>query len=138
MESQVIPYMHKSIYDKFDAVRQCSKIQSSYIDVCHRLASKSSLTHKHGCIIVQNGQIVGKGFNTKYRSRSIHAEMAALYDARQHKNWDSNSKSSHLYVVRVGTPNHYSYKYSKPCYQCRLAIQKFRISKVYYSVNVNV
>lgn len=129
--------MHKSVYDQLEMEtppKQTSRIQEYYMEECSKLAQKSSLTHKHGCIVVQNGKIIGKGYNTKHvTANSIHAEVAALYDAKKKLGVFSNK--SELYVVRIGTPRHYRFKYSKPCAQCMLVIDRFHIQKVYYSVN---
>ena len=127
-------FMHKSIYDESDKQfsKTSNKTQQEYIDVCSRLAEKSPLTHKHGCIIVRNGKIIAKGFNSQHNiDNSIHAEIAALKNTTK----KCIGKNAIMYVVRIGTPQHYRLKYSKPCEKCSSFIEKFRIKKVFYSTN---
>ena len=125
--------MHKSTYDAtVPTPKQSSKVQQTYMELCSRLANKSQLQHKHGCVIVQEGKVIGMGYNTKIITTSIHAEMAALHHAKKRI---GGKHELDLYVVRIGTPRHYKYKYSKPCERCAYEISKFQIKRVFYSVN---
>lgn len=141
MDSLHNSFKTRSIYDGIEH-NQCklsTNNQRRYLDICCKLAKKSSLAHKHGCIIVKNGKIISKAFNTKLIAKtyesvptSLHAEVAAIKKAKTQL-----GENCELYVVRIGTPNHYTTKYSRPCEACTQFINKFRIGKVYYSVNVN-
>tara|TARA_B110001450_G_C17570003_1_gene460366 strand:- start:569 stop:1036 length:468 start_codon:yes stop_codon:yes gene_type:complete len=133
--SQIDPvhsFMHKSVYDEWDTTvaKTTNKKQQKYMNLCTKLAEKSPLTHKHGCVIVNNGKIIGQGFNSFFSSSSIHAEIAALRNAKK-----GIGMNSELYVVRIGSPRHYRYKYSKPCTHCEFQIIKSNIKRVYYSTN---
>lgn len=64
-----------------------SKKDQSFLDQAAIMAEKSTMLMKHGCIIVSNNRIVGRGCNS-YRTQfndnfignscSCHAEMEAL------------------------------------------------------------
>jgi tRNA(Arg) A34 adenosine deaminase TadA len=129
-----------SIYDNIDG-KTASNSHRRYLNTCIRLAKMSSLTHKHGCVIVntKTDEIVGTGYNKKVTNysvgNSIHAEVDAIKSVR--------SKSFHnrgiyvMYIIRLGSPQGYITKYSKPCPVCtNFILKKFhRIRKVYYSTN---
>jgi len=142
MTSPQDTFKTRSIYDgmEHNRCKLSTNSQQRYLDICCKLANKSSLAHKHGCIIVKNGKIISQAFNTKLIAKlyesvptSIHAEVAAI---KKVKNKNQLNGNCELYVVRVGTPNHYTTKYSKPCETCTHFINKFKIRTVYYSVNV--
>ena len=132
-----------SIYDTVDEPegKTASGSHRRHFDTCMRLAKMSSLTHKHGCVIVntKTNEIVGSGYNKKVTHHSvgssIHAEVDAIKSVR--------SKMHHrgpydMYIIRLGSPHGYNTKYSKPCEVCtKFIIRKFhhRIRKVYYSIN---
>lgn len=104
-----------------------------------RVAQKSDMAHKHGCVIVLDDEVlsVGHNFHTEhmYHSFSIHAEVDALkkINRRKYKNVFSRME---LYVVRIGCGKFEgTLKYSKPCEGCQKAIEKYGIQKIYYSTN---
>ena len=78
-------------YDDVDLdICKTAKIQQQkYLSKCARIASKSNLTHKHGCIIVdkKSGEIISKGYNKNLKNHvnthSLHAEIAALTSAKK-------------------------------------------------------
>lgn len=112
--------------------------QSKYIRTCVRLAEKSSLTHKHGCVIVdkKSGEIISRGFNQKLNNHaqvtSLHAEIAAIQNAKKHMLMDMNCD---MYIVRIGKEDGVL-RYSKPCPHCSCFItSKTRIRNIYYSIN---
>jgi len=64
-----------------------SRSDETFINIASNEAEKSSLLMKHGCVVVKNGKIVGRGYNSPRstsrdnfisNSCSCHAEMAAL------------------------------------------------------------
>ena len=71
-----------------------SKKDEKYICCAASEAYKSPCWHKHGCVIVGNGKVIGKGCNN-YRNYSLdklltncvtcHAEIAALRDVLRNK-----------------------------------------------------
>ena len=74
-----------------------------------------------GCVIVRNGEIVGRGRNRRETGRTAlgHAEIEAIYDANRNlggwRLWDCT-----LYVTL------------EPCPMCAGAIVNSRIAAVYY------
>lgn len=74
-----------------------------------------------GCVIVQNGRIVGRGRNRREECRNalLHAEIAAIDDAcRALGRWRLDDCA--LYVTL------------EPCPMCAGAILNARIPKIYY------
>ena len=64
-----------------------SRSDEAFVNIASNEAEKSSLLMKHGCVVVKNGKIVGRGYNNSRstssdnfisNSCSCHAEMAAL------------------------------------------------------------
>lgn len=108
----------------------------TYLEKAARLASKSTMTHKHGCVLVneEDGTIVSQGYNRNTtimcHTFSIHAEVDALMKLKKKVNKSILPKCV-MYIVRIG-PTH-EFKYSKPCENCKKAILKYGIKNVYYS-----
>ena len=74
-----------------------------------------------GAVVVKNGEILGRGHNTRERDDDIsgHAEINALKDAAKHLgNWDLSGCS--IYVTL------------EPCPMCMGAIIQARIRSVVY------
>ena len=86
--------------------------------------SKKSLRYGDvpiGAIIVKDGVIIGKGYNTREKRESVlgHAEINAINMAsKKLNNWNLNG--SDLYVIL------------KPCSMCMEVIKQSRITNVYY------
>lgn len=111
---------------------------------CHKaadVAAKSTMQHRHGCIIVYNDkEIVAKGYNhtrcTLEQEFSVHAEVEAINKLRQvvrSKSKEFIHKCT-LYVVRIGTDNMGNpLKMSEPCSRCSAIIRSMGIPKVVYS-----
>lgn len=106
-------------------------------------AKKSDLNHRHGCVIMKDGEIVATGHNRMmdYMSHtifSIHAECDAI---RKVKNKGRKFlEQCTLVVVRVGprdpTTNMPILKNSHPCENCANEIRKCGISRVFYSAGL--
>lgn len=105
-------------------------------------AEKSTMQHRHGCVIVYNNkEIVAKGHNhmrcTMENVFSVHAEVEAVNKLRQvmkTKSKDFVNKCT-LYVVRIGkNSDNMSLKMSQPCERCAQAIRSIGIPTVVYSV----
>jgi deoxycytidylate deaminase len=113
-----------------------SKIKNEdYLQIAAEVAKKSTMMHKHGCIIVYKKNIIATGYNTmpSMFERSVHAEIDALNKV---KNKQTILRESDLYIVRIGTDSFDNVlKYSKPCEHCTRYINQFKIRKVYYSTN---
>ena len=74
-----------------------------------------------GAIVVRNGEIIGKGINSREREKSVigHAEINAINDAcRTIGDWRLDGCV--MYVTLL------------PCMMCAGAIYESRIKKVYY------
>lgn len=103
------------------------------------LANKSSMLHKHGAVIVKNGEIIGEGYNHQRTHMchkwSIHSEVAALLSLKKvHRN-KKFLEDAVMVVVRVASPNNpATCKNSKPCESCRQAINESGLRKVFYSM----
>lgn len=107
-------------------------------------ANNSSMSCKHGSILVKGGKIVSTGFNSN-RTRinktnvcSIHAEMASLYNASR-----KQCSGSTIYIVRMKTIiQKHNGKIiekkatcnSQPCCNCIKTLFKYNVKKVCYSV----
>lgn len=133
-----------SLYDNVDSEKVrcvCSK-QQEYINKCVELAQMSTLTHKHGCVVVNNktNTIIGRGYNKKVTNysimTSIHAEVDAIKNAGSKMRFRKGTYD--MYIIRLGSPHGYNIKYSKPCEQCSIFIMKkcTNIRNVFYTVNV--
>lgn len=74
-----------------------------------------------GAIVVKNGEIIGEGFNTRNRFKSVigHAEIDAIEMACKHIG-DWRLDDAVMYVTL------------SPCMMCTGAIIESRIRKVYY------
>lgn len=101
-----------------------------------QLAKKSVMTQKHGAVIVKGGEIIGQGYNhaTTFMSHSwsCHAEVAAILNLKNKSR--KYLEDATLIVVRVGPVSiGCPMKLSKPCENCRKAIEKVGIRKVFYS-----
>jgi deoxycytidylate deaminase len=114
------------------------RVQPDVFERAISLANKSTMQHRHGAVIVKNGQIIGEGFNyeTHFMCHqwSIHSEVAAIMSIkRQHRN-KKFLEDAVMLVVRIGARNWNSdCRLSKPCEKCRQAINESGIKKVFYS-----
>lgn len=97
-----------------------------------KVAHKSSMRSRHGCIILHGNRVVACGYN-KYLARpyndkwSLHAEEAALIG--KEKGFFSGAT---MLIVRLGPEG--GIVLSKPCERCEKLIRATGIRAVYYSV----
>ncbi len=118
--------------------RESTERQEKFIGVAKRLASKSDMAHRHGCVLVLGDEIISTGYNQYIEhfchKFSIHAEVDALVKVK--KRLRPLLPSCELYVVRIGPKSMEGcLKYSRPCPDCARWIRKMGIGKVYYSTN---
>jgi deoxycytidylate deaminase len=111
--------------------------QRLFLERAARVAQKSTMTHRHGCIIVaSDDSIVSEGYNHHRKAMShrfsIHAEVAALQKVKRCKT--KKLAYCEMYVVRLG-PSMERLKYSKPCDDCVKEITRAGIRRVYYSTS---
>lgn len=112
------------------------KKRFGYMEQAAKAAKKSSMTHKHGCVLVlDNVGPIACGFNRieKYlcHSFSIHAEVDAINKAKKILT-KSQFQLTDLYVVRISKDS--TLKLSKPCKHCQCLIMEAKIRNVFYSV----
>ena len=99
-----------------------SKFKLAYMDSAKRFAQMSSAIRlKVGAVIVNNGEIIGRGFNQVIEKHSIssHAEINAINQASQFKK-NYRLKNCDIYVTL------------EPCHMCAKAIVDARLSHLYY------
>jgi len=102
-------------------------------------AKKSVMNHRHGCVIVKDGEIVATGYNRmmdfmSHTVLSIHAECDAIRKIKS--KGKKYMEQCSLVVVRIGHPdtnNRPTLKNSKPCEACTKEINKCGIVRVFYS-----
>nr|QOI90435.1 hypothetical protein HWQ62_00299 [Pyramimonas orientalis virus] len=113
-----------------------SKLKNeTFLKIAAEVAKKSTMTQKHGCIIVHKKQVIATGYNTmpSMFQNSLHAEINAI---NKLKNKQYVLKDCDLYIVRIGPDSLCNaLKYSKPCPNCTRQILNNKIKKVYYSTN---
>lgn len=115
------------------------KIEMNHIceRACH-VAKKSGMNHRHGAVVLYNGDIISEGYNhecSEFKEQySVHAEVDALLKIR--KLGKHVLSQCDLIVVRIGPGSlNYAMKYSLPCSKCSSFIERMGIRKVYYSTN---
>ena len=113
-----------------------SERQRYYLERAARVAMKSTMTHKHGAIIVRNDEVISEGFNHHFTHMchkfSIHAEADAIHKIKK----VTHISECELYVVRISKPSmNHCLKYSKPCNDCQRCIERAGIKRTYYSTN---
>lgn len=105
---------------------------------------KSSMLHRHGCVIVYNDkEIVAEGYNHMRNHSlenmfSIHAEIDAVNKLRQIAKTRSKDfiDKCKLYVVRIGKESmDCPMMLSQPCMRCAKAINSVGIPRICYSIN---
>ena len=118
--------------------------KNSFFLEAQRQALKSTIRHRHGCVIVYaDKEIISRGYNYVIQANddhfiSIHAEVSAIKKlCRKYRTKDFLSKCV-LYVVRIGPDsrdNHF--KISIPCENCTRFIHSAGILKVVFSLTTD-
>lgn len=127
-------------YESLDDMRprQGTERQRRFIEKAKQQANKSSMTHRHGCVLVSGDEIISTGYNQYFTKNchrySLHSEDDAISKVK--KKLRGILPTCELYVVRIA-PNSRDkcLKYSRPCADCACLIKKVGIPKVYYSTN---
>lgn len=116
-------------------------------------AHKSDCSYQHGCVIVYQGKIIGRGYNYYRRagnviplwghnvhgSYMIHAEIAAICDAKKNGYSTKIFSKCHMYVARLpASKNPKIYNWcdcpnSHPCVNCYPIIKKLKFEFVYFT-----
>jgi len=112
---------------------------NQFFEEAVRIAKKSTMRHKHGCVIVyDNKDIISRGYNSVIITSnstfiSIHAEVSAIKRLNsKYKNREILDKCA-LYVVRIGTSN--TLKLSIPCMNCTRFIYSAKIPRIHFSLD---
>ena len=106
------------------------------LEAAVREAMRSSMTQRHGCVLVHNRRIVSAAHNDMpHRFReSVHAEVHALKKLKHRR--PELLKRCVLYVIRIGPDSSgNALKYSKPCAACARFIRECGVRTVFYSTN---
>lgn len=105
-----------------------------HIHTLRKIASYSSLNHKHSACLIKNGKIYTFGYNRyiktdivndEYIKYTIHAEIDALC-----KVYNKLSKGMDILIIRLGNTK---LKNSRPCNSCIDKLIQRGIRRVYYS-----
>lgn len=134
--------INTSLYFQYfdqELIQNINLRRSYYLDIAASLAKSSTMFQKHGAILVNKRNIIGKGCNIYSKKSntnySMHAEIMTINNAIKTKTKEILANSE-MYVVRISTCEKKNIlKYSKPCFNCQKYINKFKINKVYYSTN---
>lgn len=106
-----------------------------HIDILKKIASNSSLQHRHSACLIKGNKIHSFGFNkymkeivcnNHYINITIHAEMDALFNY-----YPKNTKGMDILIIRVGKGG--DLRNSRPCNSCIDKLNQKGIRKVYYS-----
>lgn len=100
------------------------------LDAAIALAKLSKCRHKHGAVLIKNGQVIAAGTNirlqvasdTNWRRASLHAEEYVLSVA------GTGAVGATLYVARINRQGDPSL--SLPCERCRRKIIRAKIRRV--------
>lgn len=101
--------------------------------------AKKSLhsSFKHGAVLYNGKNIISQGHNKDvnkhYIFRSLHAEMAAVRNAKQLKLKKNDKNHLIMFVVRINKSGNLCH--SKPCSHCQQIMKSYGIQKVCFSVN---
>jgi len=90
-----------------------------------------------GCVIFRGKNLISLGFNnmtkthpkaSRYRTQTIHAELAALIGT------DSKElRGSIAFVARIGLAG--NLRLAKPCKTCEIYLREYGLRGVWYTVN---
>jgi deoxycytidylate deaminase len=109
-----------------------------FLEKASRLAEKSPLAFKLGCVAVLGGKIIETGYNSYKNSCSnqfiknacsCHAEMDVLHKCGKKHGFNKFNKIT-LYIARVN--NHNNLRTSRPCSECLKYIKKVNVKKIVY------
>lgn len=106
-----------------------------YFAMAEGISSLSPMNFQLGAVIVdKRGNIIAKGYNSykshpyygtkKNQYRYLHAEGAALYDARKR---GISVEGCDIYIFRKGGNK------AKPCWHCRELLRQEGIRNVFYT-----
>ena len=115
---------------------------SRYFNIARKAAICSEQSdYKHGAVLVKGGSVINTSCNknrlVSFGSRfckdhngiaTLHAELGAILGIER-----NITEGSSIYVCRVGKDS--SFRLSKPCEMCHLAMKYVGIKKVYWTID---
>ena len=117
-----------------------NKNECNHISIAMNEALKSPVLMRHGCVAVQHGKVIAKGFN-HYRTYSkdkiinntctCHAECHVIHKLTSLGITDF--KKIKLYIVRINRKT--ELKSSAPCVDCYSLLVKTGIKNIIYSTD---
>lgn len=131
--------------------KKTHRLDLFYLDTAHKIALKSDMQHKHGCVIVDNkGNIISSGYNKflnipndkiKIFKKDTNVKLSRHAEEMALKNVDPKKlDGAKLYIVRINLDENNicnDFLYSKPCKKCTSIIhscmKKFGLKTVYYT-----
>ena len=116
----------------------CSNRDERFACAAKYEAERSELPMKHGCIAVQSGKIIARGYNS-YRTASkdgmiidsytCHAEIDVLRKCIR----QNITRKINVYIVR--TSGNGEYRNAAPCAACVNMLRRFKVHNIIYSTN---
>jgi len=104
-----------------------------YIGIARELAmnvDKKQLHKRISSIIIQDNEIIGKGYNKTIGKFSIHAEVDAINDVYRRWGTKPNFKNCTMMIFRLDNNN--NIVRCKPCNNCIKTIIKHEFKNVIY------
>lgn len=105
---------------------------NKHLNAAIELAKLSKARHKHGALVVKNGQVVSAGVNTMRGTAEIHWPFASEHaEERAISQAGKDARGAVIYVARVN--NQGVARLSKPCERCRSVIRKSGIARIVHT-----
>ena len=113
------------------------KNQQQYIDLAIEEATKSTMNHRHGAVIVKEGNVLATAYNYNFSNkqrhshsmRSRHAEAEAIIHCKLR---NISLKGADIFVVRLSRSGK-NLANSRPCKDCAEFIEENQFANVYHS-----
>lgn len=133
-----ITYSKEQVHSK-----NANSKDTSYLEEARKIAEKSILTHKHGCVIVYRNKIIAWGNNVRVDTgekefTSIHSEESAInmfMSVVKNSKYSINRSECKIYIVRINNSvtSNQTYKNSFPCRRCRKRIETSGIQRILFT-----
>lgn len=104
-----------------------------YIDIAKEQilhVDKKRLHKRIAAIIIQDNNVIGKGYNKTIGTFSIHAEVDAINDVYRRWGTKPNFKNCTMMIFRLD--NNDDVVKCKPCNKCREALNKHKFKNVIF------
>jgi len=100
-----------------------------HLNLLTKVASTSTLQHRHGACVFSNNKIISLGVNKQVCNWSIHAEIDALLMAKSTNK--VKFKGLDIFIIRIGKG--LDLRNSRPCQSCINKLKECQLRKAYYS-----